>query len=198
MTRVESKELAMIKASMEFVKKDPGDEGGVICFHYPAKGDLTQLKDNRAQAIGFQKGVAKKQTKEERAAFNKEVHDYISRGTFHHITSQEMESWTGVVSYVTIHGVPKPESKSTALRLVSNSSFRNKVSQGVSYNDLLVKGPKGLRPLIQVHIDFRTLHQVVNWDYMKAYNSVHTGRKSCMPGGLFIVTMMMKSGRPWE
>ena len=177
MTRVESKELAMIKASMKFVKEDPGDEGGVIRFHYPAKGDLTQLKDNRAQAIGFQKGVAKKQTKEERAAFNKEVHDYISRGTFRHITPQEMESWTGVVNYVTIHGVPKPESKSTALRLVSNSSLRNKMSQGVSYNDLLVKGPNGLQPLVQVQIDFRTLHQVVIWDYKKAYNSVHTGEE---------------------
>merc|ERR1711973_955698 len=70
--------------------------------------------------------------------------------------------------------VPKPSSVSTALRVVSNSSLKNNKSGGISYNDLLVKGPNSLQPLLQVQADFRTLPHVVAWDYAKAYNTVLT------------------------
>ena len=57
---------------------------------------------------------------------------------------------------------------------MSNSSLKNTQSGGVSYNDLLVKGPNSLQPLLQVIADFRTLLNVVAWDYAKAYNTVLT------------------------
>ena len=44
----------------------------------------------------------------------------------------------------------------------------------MSYNDLLVKGPNSLQPLLQVIADFRTLLNVVTWDYAKAYSTVLT------------------------
>ena len=174
MSRVESVELAMIQANMKIVYDKPGDECGKLYFQYPTKGDLNTLKDNRSQAIGFQTGVAKKLSKEEREVYNEEMHGYLGRGTFHKFTPEEMAEWKGAVNYVTHHGVHKPGSKTTALRLVSNSSLRNNMSQGVSLNDLLVKGPNSLLPIIQVQIDFRTLRHVVIWDYLKAYNTVHT------------------------
>ena len=58
--------------------------------------------------------------------------------------------------------------------MVSNSSLKNAQSGGVSYNNLLVKGPNSLQPLLQVIADFRTLPNVVTLDYAKAYNTVHT------------------------
>ena len=85
-----------------------------------------------------------------------------------------MEAWDGPVNYISHHGVPKPSSVSTALRVVSDSSLRNDQSGGVSYNDLLVIGPNSLQPLLQVQADFRTLPNVVTWDYTKAYNTVLT------------------------
>ena len=85
-----------------------------------------------------------------------------------------MESWGGPVNYISHHGVPKPSSVTTALRLVSNSSLKNAQSGGVSYNDFLVKGPNSLQPLLQVIADFRTLPNVVTWDYTKAYNTVYS------------------------
>merc|ERR1712121_20306 len=57
---------------------------------------------------------------------------------------------------------------------VSNSSLKNDQSGGTSYNDLLVKGPNSLQPLLQVQADFKTLPNVVTWDYGKAYNTVLT------------------------
>ena len=80
----------------------------------------------------------------------------------------------GPVNYISHHGVPKLSSVTTAFRLVSNSSLKNAQSGGVSYNDFLVKGPNSLQPLLQVIADFRTLPNVVTWDYAKAYNTVHT------------------------
>ena len=85
-----------------------------------------------------------------------------------------METWEGPVNYISHHGVPKPSSVTKALRLVSNSSLKNAQSGGVSYNDFLVKGPNLLEPLLQVIANFRTLPNVLTWDYTKAYNTVHT------------------------
>ena len=62
------------------------------------------------------------------------------------------------------HGVPKPRSTATTLRVVCNSSLDND-NCGVSYNDLLPKGPNTLVPLLQVLITWRIYEEVVIWDH---------------------------------
>ena len=47
-------------------------------------------------------------------------------------------------------------------------------NHGVSFNDLLPKGPNTLVPLLQALITWRTYKEVVIWDYSKAYNTVRT------------------------
>ena len=46
------------------------------------------------------------------------------------------------MNYISHHGVPKPSSVTTALRVVSNSSLKNAQSGGVSYNDLYSRSYK--------------------------------------------------------
>ena len=129
-----------------------------VRIRYPTKGDLSQLKDNQGQAIGCAAALEKK----------------LLQNKTRELDKNEMEAWEGPVNYISHHGVPKPSSVSTALRVVSNSSLKNTQSGGLSYNDLLVKGPNSLQPLLQVLADFRTLPHVVTWDYAKAYNTVLT------------------------
>ena len=45
----------------------------------------------------------------------------------------------------------------------------------MALNDLLMKGPNVIRPIIQAQLDWRGLREVVVWDYAKAYNTVWTG-----------------------
>ena len=170
MSKKEAAELVMIEQN---VTLDPSNKKMMI--RYPAKGDLSQLKDNRRQAIGCaaaqERKLAKNKTRE---LYNAEFQGYVDRGVFKEISEDEMQAWDGPVNYIPHHGVPKPSSVSTALRVVSNSSLRNDQSGGTSYNDLLVKGPNSLQPLLQVQADFRTLLNVVTRDYAKAYNTVLT------------------------
>ena len=70
----------------------------------------------------------------------------------------------------------KPSSRTTKVRIISNSSLSNNNS-GVSYNDMLPKGPNSLVPLIEALITWRVYPQVVMWGYSKCYNSVKTTEK---------------------
>ena len=72
-----------------------------------------------------------------------------------------------------MHGVPKPGLVTTFLRVVSNSSLDNNNS-GLSYNDILPKGPNSLTPLLQALSSWRSYQHVVNADLAKAYNTVRT------------------------
>ena len=85
-----------------------------------------------------------------------------------------MEEWAGAVNYIAHHGVVKPQSHSTALCVVSNSSLKNDQSGGLSYNDILPKGPNALNLLLQVLVTWRSHRNVVTWDYSKVYNTVET------------------------
>ena len=85
-----------------------------------------------------------------------------------------MKEWYGAVNYIAHHGVMKPQSHSTALRVVSNSSLKNDQSGGLSYNDILPKGPNALNPLLQVLVTWRSYQNIMTWDYSKAYNTVET------------------------
>ena len=106
-------------------------------------------------------------------AYSDIVKDYIERGVFKELSQEEMDDWDGPVNYVSHHGVTKPRSTTTALRVVCNSSLDNNDS-GVSCNNLLPKGPNTLVPLLQALITWRTYKEVVIWDYSRAYNTVRT------------------------
>ena len=156
MSKREAAELVMIEQN---VTLDPSSK--TVMIRYPAKGDLSQMKDNRGQALGCATSLERKLAKDKtRKLYNDEFQGYVDRGVFKELNKDKMEAWDGLINYISHHGVPKPSSVTTALRVVSNSSLKNDQSGGLSYNDLLVKGPNSLQPLLQVQADFRTLPNV--------------------------------------
>ena len=150
-------------------------EAKVIRVHYPLIRDPALLSDNRRQVISMCKGLEARLKKQEHlAAYNKEMQSFLDRGVIRELTKEEMDVWRGPVNYVLHHGVPKPGSTTTPLRVVSNSSLNNNDS-GHSYNSILAKGPNALTLLLQVLVTFRSYTNVVVWDLHKAYNCMYTG-----------------------
>ena len=86
-----------------------------------------------------------------------------------------MDEWKGLVNYIAHHGVLKPGSQTTPLRIVSNLSL-NSMNTGHSYK-MLAKGPNALTLLLQVLVTWRSWAECVVWDLHKAYNAMKTGNE---------------------
>ena len=90
------------------------------------------------------------------------------------MSQEEMDKWTGPVSYCSHHAVYKPDSTTTPLRVVMNSSLKNNTC-GLSPNQCQMKGPNALNSLLEVLIRWRTYDVALVMDLRKAYQSLHTG-----------------------
>ena len=97
---------------------------------------------------------------------------YIDRGVIVRIPPEELREWKGPVNYVSHHAVHKPESSSTPVRIVMNSSLQYK---GLSLNSILAKGPNMLNSMLGVLIRFRMWTYGLVWDISKAYQQLVTG-----------------------
>ena len=169
MTRREQDELLMIEAGIEV-----DVEKRKVTFHYPLISDPMLLGDNRSQAVAIARGLERKLVERgEIEPYNQEIQGYLDRNVIREVSRREMEEWDGAHNYISHHGVVKPGSVTTKLRVVSNSSLSNNNS-GFSYNMCLPKGPNSLVPLLQAIVTWRSYEEVVVWDITKAYNSVHT------------------------
>ena len=98
--------------------------------------------------------------------------DMLDRGVVSEISQGEIAAYTGPVNYITHHEVYKPGSLSTPVRLVSNSSFRNR---STNLNDITVKGPNTLADIYNNLFKFRSYQVALIFDITKAYNSIKTG-----------------------
>ena len=67
--------------------------------------------------------------------YNEQMRDMIERGAIRRIRMEELEAWEGPGNYISHHGVTKPESTSTKLRIVSNSSLDN-IIQSLSLSNV--------------------------------------------------------------
>ena len=108
------------------------------------------------QAIAFQGSVERKLLKDKTLmdAYNRELQKFIDRGAITRVTEEEMATYSGPISFVSHHGVHKPGSTSTPLRIVTNSSLKN-TTCGLSPNECMQEGPNALASLIEVLIGFR-------------------------------------------
>ena len=135
MTKREADELTLIENNITI-----DEETKTAWFKYPLIKDPALLSNNPGQAIKmetkFQERLVRDGLLE---TYNDVVQEYINRGLFRLLSQEEMDDWDQAVNYVTHHGVPKPSSNTTALRVVCNSSLNNN-NQGVSYNDSCLRG----------------------------------------------------------
>ena len=151
-------------------------EAKKVSVTYPWTEDVCKLTDNMSQAIAFQSSVERKLLRDKSLleAYNKELQKFIDRGAIRKLTAEEIASYSGPVSYVSHHGVHKPDSITTPLRIVTNSSLKN-VNAGLSPNECMQEGPNALSSLLEVIIGFRMYEVALVYDMTKAYQSISTG-----------------------
>lgn len=86
------------------------------------------------------------------------------------LSKQELKEY-GPIHYISHHEVQRPESKSTPVRIVFNSSA---VFRGHRLNDYWVKGPDFLNDLLGVVLRFRENEVAFIGDISKMYHRIRT------------------------
>ena len=154
------------------VKYNPSHQ----CFHveYPFIEDPRVLPNNIKQV----KKIAEREEKKLKhknllTAFNKEFDNMIAYGALIELSQADMEHWDGPVHYVSLQHVENPDSPTTPLRIVSNSSLSDR--NGVSVKSILMKGPNALSNSWDVLTRWRNYEVALNSDLTKAYYSLRTG-----------------------
>ena len=143
---------------------------------YPWTEDIIKLTDNLNQVVRTQRGVENRLLKDSSLmeAYNCEIQKFIDRGAISKVSQHELDTYAGPVSYVTHHPVMKPDSLTTLLRVVTNSSFINEHAK-ISPNGCMPEGPNALASLLGVLIGFRLNEVPLGYDLTKAYQSIKTG-----------------------
>ena len=168
-SRNERKALEYMEDSLE------RGEDGRLRISYPFNEKAWLQKDNRHQARAVQLRVEENLRKKGvLGEYHEEMEKAIQAGSLRLIGDQEQYEWTGPVLYITHFGVLNNESKSTRVRIVSNSAMRNQHTQ-LSFNDTTEDVPNALNDLLDVLIQWRGHQQTVMYDLSKAYQSLRTG-----------------------
>ena len=166
-------EAAIVEKQESLMKID--DIKSKVEVSYAWTSDVLQLTDNKSQAIGFQKSVEKKLLKQgELELYNKELEKAISLGYLVELGAQELESYQGPVSYVSHFPVYKPDSKSTPVRVVTNTSLKNR-NCGLSPIQCVGTPPNALSSLLKVLLRWRSYTKALCPDMTKVYQSIKTG-----------------------
>ncbi|XP_068223879.1 uncharacterized protein [Palaemon carinicauda] len=102
-------------------------------------------------------------------SYQNQIHDMISRGVARKLSEDEIYSYKGPIFYIPHTEVLKPDSSSTPLRIVFNSSARY---MNFSLNEMWAKGPDMLNSLLGVLLRFRENEVAFVCDLAKMYNTI--------------------------
>ena len=100
--------------------------------------------------ISTEKRLAKNATHAE--VYQKQIEDMVDREVARKLTLKELKEYKGPIHFISHHEVLKPDSKSTPVRIVFNSSARYMEH---ALNDYWAKGPHLLNDLLGILIRFR-------------------------------------------
>ncbi|XP_028404826.1 uncharacterized protein LOC114527396 [Dendronephthya gigantea] len=138
---------------------------------YPWKRDPKELPDNKEQAVKRLESTERRLLKnpKEAATYNQKMIEMEEMNFASKLTKKEIEDYKGPVHYVSHHAVLRPDSTSTPVRIVFNSSSSY---QGHVLNDYWRKGPDLLNDLFGVILRFRENEVAVAADISKMYQRV--------------------------
>ncbi len=138
---------------------------------YPWKRNPEELPDNKEQAINRLKSTERRLLKnpDEATAYNQKIIEMEEMNFASKLTVKEIEDHKGPVHYIAHHAVHRPDSTSTPVRIVFNSSSSY---QGRVLNDYWRKGPDLLNDLFGVILRFREKEVAVTADISKMYHRV--------------------------
>ena len=103
--------------------------------------------------------------------YDEQIKDMVARNVARKLSKKELTNYTGPTHYTAHHEVLKPESKSTPVRIVFNSSASY---MGHVLNEYWAKGPDLLNNLLGVLIRFRENRVAFIGDIKKMYRTVKT------------------------
>ena len=168
MTLLEEKELVLIENGLSF-----DCEAKRWSASYPWIRDPEFLPNNKYVACATLKSTEKRLSKNPLHAklYQGQIHDMLDRKAARRVNEEELKAYKGPKFYISHHDVLKPESNSTAMRIVFNSSAKVK---GVSLNDFLAKGPSLLNNILGVLLRFRQDRFAFICDISKMFHSIST------------------------
>ena len=138
---------------------------------YPWKRDPALLPDNKSQARKKLEATERRLMKntEHAQAYDKQMVEMSEMAFSRQLSKQELEEYNGPIHYISHHEVLRPESKSTPVRIVFNSSA---VFRGHCLNDYWMKGPDLLNDLFGVVLRFRENEVAFIGDISKMYHRI--------------------------
>ena len=167
----EEREMEIIRKGLTYVTADHHCNEPHWHAKYPWIEDLASLPNNRRAVEATFRRTEKKLSKETewKRIYAAQVHEMVERKAAVKLSKDVLQKWTGPVWYISHLLAPNPHSVSTPVRLVWNSSQK---FQGLSLNELLIKGPDVLNPIRGVLLRFRAGVFAAIGDIRKMYNSV--------------------------
>ena len=166
-----------LKAIRDKMVLDPIEERWEVEYPYTVDPSVLNQegKDNRELALKLLLKLEERLRKTNMAEkYCELIQDFIKRGIIRLLTKEEMDAYNGPRWYVSHHEVLKEGSTSTPLRLVVNTSLR---FNGLSLNEILIKGPNSLNSLFSVLLNFRRYPVALIGDVKKMYHSIKTTEK---------------------
>ena len=140
---------------------------------YPWIKDPADLPDNRRVALSMLYSTERRLGKNTQHAtvYDNQVRDMVQRGVARKLTKEELINYKGPIHYISHHEVLKPDSKSTPVRIVFNSSANY---MGHVLNEYWAKGPDLLNSLLGILVRFRENEVAFIGDIKKIYHTVKT------------------------
>ncbi|XP_063446979.1 uncharacterized protein LOC134726470 [Mytilus trossulus] len=164
----DERELIMIRNGLNYDSESQKWEAS-----YPWKRSPSELPNNvnsaKAKLLSTEKRLHK-MGKEYSESYQNQIEDMVKRNVARKLTEKEIQQYEGPVHYIHHHEVLKPESKSTPIRIVFNSSASY---MGHVLNEYWAKGPNVINDLLGVLLRFRQERVATAGDISKMYNSVN-------------------------
>ena len=170
MSPKEALELRMMESKICFDKSI-----GKWRVSYPFLQDPRVLTNNYRRVLKMAENLERKLVKAELVdAANEVFNKMVDLGALEEISSAELDLWNGPVHYLPIQAVVHLASRTTPVRLVTNSSLVDPAT-GLSLNGILARGPMVLNDLWGIFVRFRHQEYGLIGDISKAYYQMVTG-----------------------
>ena len=167
MTLLEEKEHDMIKEGLIF---DESAKRWMARYPWICRPDC--LPANKQFAYATLRSTEKRLLRNQLHAntYCAQIDDMLKRNVARRVGDEELRNYKGTKFFLSHHDVLSPQSKSTPMRVVFNSSARMKGC--VSLNDCLAKGPCLLNQLLGILCRFRQGEFAFIGDIKKMFHSI--------------------------
>ena len=164
----EERELELIERNLTFNSDD-----STWTVEYPWIKDPNDLPNNRKVAMAKLAATERRLRKnaDHARVYDEQIKDMLTRNVARKLSKEELTNYKGPTHYIAHHEVLKPESKSTPVRIVFNSSANY---MGHVLNEYWAKGPDLLNNLLGILIRFRENKVAFSGDIKKMYHTVKT------------------------